>query len=44
MKDLTKAWLEAAFLDLASAKRLLQDDVLSPVVAFHSQQCVTTDQ
>jgi len=40
MKDLTTAWLEAAFLDMESARRLLDDDLLTPVVAFHSQQVV----
>ena len=40
MKDLTKAWLEAAFLDLERARRLSDDDLLTPVVVFHSQQVV----
>lgn len=38
MKELTKAWLEAAALDVESAKRLSDDEFLTPVVAFHSQQ------
>ena len=40
MKELTIAWLDAAFLDVKSAQRLLEDDFFTPVVCFHSQQCV----
>jgi hypothetical protein len=30
MKDLTRAWLEAASLDLESARRLSDNDFLTP--------------
>lgn len=40
MKELTIAWLDAAFLDVKSAQRLLEDDFFTPIVCFHSQQCV----
>lgn len=40
MNELTTAWLEAALLDVKTAERLCDDDFFTPVVAFHSQQCV----
>ncbi len=40
MKKLAKEWLESAFADLKSIEYLLQDDYLTHIVAFHSQQCV----
>ncbi len=34
MKDLSKTWLEAASLDLESARRLSDDDFLTPLWCF----------
>ena len=40
MKKLTKEWLKAAGDDLDVIERILDDDHLSHVVAFHAQQCI----
>ena len=40
MKFLTREWLNAADLDIKSANQLLQDETLTPVVAFHCQQAI----
>jgi HEPN domain-containing protein len=40
MKQTTKEWLTAAEDDLLAAKKLLGEDRLTNVVAFHCQQCL----
>lgn len=40
MKFLTREWLNAAELDLKSAKQLLQDESLTSVATFHCQQAI----
>ncbi len=40
MKSLTKAWLDAAKNDLDVIDRIIEDDHLSHIVAFHAQQSV----
>ena len=35
---LAKEWINAAKLDLANIKYIINDELLSPIVAFHSQQ------
>ena len=40
MRPATKVWLEIANRDLRSATLLIQDSVLTPMVAFHAQQVV----
>ena len=40
MRPATKVWLEIANRDLRSATLLIQDPVLTPMVAFHAQQVV----
>ena len=40
MKQITREWLTFARKDIASCKRLLGDDFLTSVVAFHAQQAV----
>ncbi|MCD6525953.1 MAG: HEPN domain-containing protein [Desulfuromonas sp.] len=40
MKSLTKAWLDAAKNDLDVINRIIEDDHLSHIVAFHAQQAV----
>ena len=40
MKDSTKQWLEFAKADIKSCKNNLEDDFLTNIVSFHSQQTV----
>ena len=40
MKDVTKEWLVAASDDLEVIRRLIKDNRLTHMVAFHAQQCV----
>lgn len=40
MKHITGEWLESAKGDLDTIKEILDNDQLSHVVAFHSQQCI----
>jgi HEPN domain-containing protein len=40
MKDITREWLELAFLDLESISRLIIDERLTSQVAFHAQQAI----
>ena len=35
---LSQEWISAAKLDLANIKYIINDELLSPIVAFHSQQ------
>jgi HEPN domain-containing protein len=40
MKRASAQWLESAEMDLGSIEQIIQRDDLTPVAAFHSQQCV----
>jgi HEPN domain-containing protein len=40
MKASTQQWLEFAKADLVNCERILDDEFLSTIVAFHSQQAV----
>jgi len=40
MKPTTKEWLLAAEDDLLSARKLISEDRLTNIVAFHCQQCL----
>ena len=40
MKQTTKDWLLAAEDDLLSAKKLVSEERLTNIVAFHCQQCL----
>jgi len=40
MKRATSQWLESAEMDLASVEQIIRREDLTPVVAFHCQQCV----
>ncbi|MCF8360476.1 MAG: HEPN domain-containing protein [Prolixibacteraceae bacterium] len=40
MKQTTKEWLTAAEDDLLSAKKLINEERLTNIVAFHCQQCL----
>lgn len=40
MKLTTKEWLTAAEDDLLSAKKLINEERLTNIVAFHCQQCI----
>jgi len=40
MKKLTEDWLKAAQDDLDVIARIIKDDHLSHIVAFHAQQCL----
>ena len=40
MKDISKDWLIAASDDLEVVRRLIEDDDLTHMAAFHAQQCV----
>ncbi len=40
MKTTTKEWFIAAEDDLLSAKKLIDEDRLTNIVAFHCQQCI----
>ncbi len=38
--DKPKEWLRFAYIDLLSCKKLLDDELLSNIVAFHTQQTI----
>jgi HEPN domain-containing protein len=40
MKRASAQWLESAEMDLGSIEQIVQREDLTPVAAFHSQQCV----
>jgi HEPN domain-containing protein len=40
MKKITQAWLDAAQDDLRAIERLVEDEALTNIIAFHAQQCV----
>ncbi len=40
MKKASSQWLESAEMDLGSIEQILPREDLTPVAAFHSQQCV----
>jgi len=40
MKRASSQWLESAEMDLGSIEQILPREDLTPVAAFHSQQCV----
>jgi len=40
MNELTKAWLDSALLDLKNIEMVISEVLLTPVVAFHAQQCI----
>ncbi len=40
MKKASGQWLESAQMDLASIDRIIECEELTPVAAFHAQQCV----
>ncbi len=39
-KELAIEWLKSAASDLRTIERILDDEVLTHIVAFHAQQCV----
>jgi HEPN domain-containing protein len=39
MREAAQVWIKLAELDLAACKRLIGDDHLTQIVAFHAQQC-----
>ncbi len=40
MKDITKEWLELAYLDLESISHLIVDERLTGQISFHAQQAL----
>ena len=40
MKKASVQWLESAEMDLGSIEQIIRREDLTPVAAFHSQQCV----
>jgi len=40
MTAIVQGWLESSYTDLRSIKRLIDDDFLTNIVAFHAQQSV----
>lgn len=40
MKQITKEWMSAAKDDLNVIEKIIDDEHLSHIVAFHSQQCI----
>ncbi len=40
MKDTTQHWLNFAETDLRTCEKLLDDDFLTNIIAFHSQQVI----
>jgi len=40
MTVIVQGWLESSYTDLRSIKRLIDDDFLTNIVAFHAQQSV----
>jgi HEPN domain-containing protein len=40
MKQLTREWLNSAKDDLGTIRHLIEDQLLTNVVAFHSQQAI----
>jgi len=40
MKKLVNEWLKAALMDLKSIEKIINDEFLTPMVAFHSHQAI----
>lgn len=40
MKRKVREWIELAGTDLAAAKKLIDDESLTPIVSFHVHQCI----
>jgi HEPN domain-containing protein len=40
MKKITDEWLKYAQIDIRTAAEILDDEALTPSVAFHSHQCI----
>lgn len=40
MKHITKNWLESAESDLETIKEIIHNDILTHIIAFHSQQAI----
>lgn len=40
MKEITKAWLKSAQMDLDNISLICNEEHLTPVIAFHSQQTI----
>jgi HEPN domain-containing protein len=40
MKKISEEWLKAAKDDLRVADKIIADETLTHMVAFHSQQCI----
>lgn len=40
MSDVFKEWLLSALMDLRSIEKMMNDKFLTPIVCFHSQQCI----
>ena len=40
MKNITKDWLESAESDLETIKEIIHNDILTYIIAFHSQQAI----
>ena len=40
MKKITEEWLKAASDDLRVAEKIISDETLTHMVAFHSRQCI----
>ena len=40
MKKLVNAWLKAALLDLKNIEKIIDDEFLTPMVAFHAHQAI----
>ena len=40
MKKLAEEWLKYAYKDLSAIEKILEDDNLTNITAFHAQQCI----
>jgi len=40
MKKLVNEWLKAALLDLKNIEKIINDEFLTPMVAFHAHQAI----
>ncbi len=40
MNENAKQWLEGALMDLRNIEKIMDDEYLTPIACFHSQQCV----
>lgn len=40
MNENARQWLDGALMDLRSIEKIMDDEYLTPVACFHSQQCV----